>query len=184
MTSDESLYRRYLGGDDDGLTGLMERYGDKLTLYLDGYLRDIHEAEDLMIEVFAYLVARRPAIRDGGLRAYLYQSARHMALRQLARRRARGCFSLDELSLEPEAEMPVDDAVQSAERARLLRACMEQLNADYREALFLVYFEGLSHAEAAAVMKKRERQVSDLVYRGKLALKKRLEQEGITHAHP
>ena len=66
MTSDESLYRRYLGGNDDGLTGLMERYGDKLTLYLDGYLRDIHEAEDLMIEVFAYLVARRPAIRDGG----------------------------------------------------------------------------------------------------------------------
>ena len=28
----------------------MERHGDRLTLYLDGYLRDIHEAEDVMIE--------------------------------------------------------------------------------------------------------------------------------------
>ena len=77
--TDEALYRRYLGGDEDALGALMERYGTKLTLYLDGYLCDLHEAEDLMIEAFAYLIAKRPAIRDGGFRAYLYQSARHMA---------------------------------------------------------------------------------------------------------
>lgn len=53
----------------------------------------------------------------------------------------------------------------------------------YREALFLVYFEGLSHAETAAVMGKREKQVADLIYRGKIALRKRLEQEGITDAY-
>ena len=68
--TDEVLYRRYLGGDEDALGELMERYGTKLTLYLDGYLRDLHEAEDLMIEAFAYLIAKRPAIRDGGFRAY------------------------------------------------------------------------------------------------------------------
>lgn len=93
--TDEVLYRRYLGGDEDALGALMERYGTKLTLYLDGYLRDLHEAEDLMIEAFAYLIAKRPAIRDGGFRAYLYQSARHMALRLLHKKRARNCFSLD-----------------------------------------------------------------------------------------
>lgn len=57
--------------------------------------------------------------------------------------------------------------MQSAERARLLRTCMAELHEDYREALFLVYFEGLSHAETAAVMGKREKQVADLIYRGK-----------------
>ena len=77
MTTDEALYRRYLDGDEDALGELMERYGTKLTLYLDGYLCDLHEAEDLMIEVFAYLIAKKPHIRDGGFRAYLYQSARH-----------------------------------------------------------------------------------------------------------
>ena len=59
----------------------------------------------------------------------------------------------------------------------------EKTGADYREALFLVYFEGLSHAETAAVMGKREKQVADLIYRGKNALRKRLEQEGITDAY-
>ena len=63
--TDNELYRLYLSGDDAGLESLMERYGDALTLYIDGYLGDIHEAEDLMIEVFAYLLAKRPRIRDG-----------------------------------------------------------------------------------------------------------------------
>ena len=183
MTTDEALYRRYLSGDEDALGTLMERYGTKLTLYLDGYLCDLHEAEDLMIEAFAYRIAKRPAIRDGGFRAYLYQSARHMALRLLHKKRAGNCFSLDALTEEPEARELVEETVQSAERARLLRTCMGELHEDYREALFLVYFEGLSHAETAAVMGKREKQVADLIYRGKIALRKRLEQEGITDAH-
>ena len=163
MTTDEALYRRYLDGDEDALGTLMERHGTKLTLYLDGYLCDLHE--------------------DGGFRAYLYQSARHMALRLLHKKRAGNCFSLDALTEEPEARELVEEAVQSAERARLLRTCMAELHEDYREALFLVYFEGLSHAETAAVMGKREKQVADLIYRGKIALRKRLEQEGITDAY-
>ena len=93
MVTDDILYRRYLGGDEDSLSALMERHGDKLTLYLDGCLHDLHESEDLMIEVFAYLIAKQPRIRDGGFRAYLYRSARHMALRLLSRKRAH-CFSL------------------------------------------------------------------------------------------
>ena len=53
MNSDEALYRRYLAGDEQGLSELMERYGNALTLYINGYLHDVHEAEDLMIEAFA-----------------------------------------------------------------------------------------------------------------------------------
>ena len=49
MVTDDILYRRYLGGDEDSLSALMERHGDKLTLYLDGCLHDLHESEDLII---------------------------------------------------------------------------------------------------------------------------------------
>ena len=44
MTCDEVFYRQYLSGDDAGLEALMEKYGDPLTLYIDGYLHDVHEA--------------------------------------------------------------------------------------------------------------------------------------------
>ena len=166
MVTDDILYRRYLSGDEDGLSALMERHGDKLMLYLDGCLHDLHESEDLMIVVFAYLIAKQPRIRDGGFRAYLYRSARHMALRLLSRKRAQLCFSLDALTEEPEARELVEGAVESAERARILRACMAELHADYREALFLVYFEGLSHAETASSTAEKPRCASVWSRRG------------------
>ena len=55
MASDEAFYRQYLNGDDAGLEALMKKYGNPLTFYIDGYLHDVHEAEELMLDVFAYL---------------------------------------------------------------------------------------------------------------------------------
>ena len=49
MISDETAYRRYLDGEQKAADLLVERYGDALTLYINGYIKDIHEAEDLMI---------------------------------------------------------------------------------------------------------------------------------------
>ena len=175
--TDEELYRRYLDGDETSVDELMKRYESALILYITGYLHDVHEAEDLMIESFAYLFTKKLAIRGGGLKAYLYKTARNMALRH--KRRQNICFSLDALEEEPESETLVEEVVQTAERRRILYFCMNQINSAYREALYLVYFEGMRHAEAASLMGKTEKQIADLVYRGKNALKKRLKKEGI-----
>ena len=178
--NDITLYQRFLSGDDSGLQRLMERYGNSLTLYIDGYLHDIHEAEDLMIEAFAYFVAKRPRLRDNGFRAYLYKSARHLALRCLQKKRRKQLFSFDDLEQEPESDVLLETLVQTDERNRILWRCMDELVPAYREALYLVYFEGMRHAEAAAVMRKTEKQIADLVYRGRASLRKTLEREGIT----
>ena len=178
--NDITLYQRFLSGDDSGLQRLMERYGNSLTLYIDGYLHDIHEAEDLMIEAFAYFVAKRPRLRDNGFRAYLHKSARHLALRCLQKKRRKQLFSFDDLEQEPESDVLLETLVQTDERNRILWRCMDELAPAYREALYLVYFEGMRHAEAAAVMRKTEKQIADLVYRGRASLRKTLEREGIT----
>lgn len=178
--NDITLYQSFLSGDDSGLQRLMERYGNSLTLYIDGYLHDIHEAEDLMIEAFAYFVAKRPRLRDDGFRAYLYKSARHLALRCLQKKRRKQLFSFDDLEQEPESDVLLETLVQTDERNRILWRCMDELAPAYREALYLVYFEGMRHAEAAAVMRKTEKQIADLVYRGRASLRKTLEREGIT----
>ena len=180
MISDEELYRQYLSGDETGLEELIRKYDNPLTLYINGYLHDIHEAEDLMIEVFSYLFAKRPPIRDGGFRAYLYKAARHMALRHKSRRRI--IFSLDDLTREPEAQTLVEEVIRTKERNQILHLCMEELNPDYREALYLTYFEGMSYQQAAEVMGKSVKQITNMVYRGKESLRGLLEREGITNA--
>ena len=102
MICDGDFYRQYLNGDDAGLEALMEKYGDPLTVYLDGYLHDIHEAEELMLDVFAYLFTKKPRIREGGFKAYLYKAARQMALRHKSKRKL--MFSLDALTEEPDGQ--------------------------------------------------------------------------------
>ncbi len=178
--TDEECYRRYLNGDESGLEELVRKYGSSLTLYINGYLYDVHEAEDLMIEAFSYLFTKRPHIRDGCLKAYLYKTARHMALRRKSRRRL--FLSLDQLAEEPESEMLIEEVMKTQERNQILKECMKQLKEEYREALYLVYFEGMSHREAAATMGKSVKQIADLVYRGRNSLRKRLEKEGIVYA--
>ena len=153
MTCDESLYRQYLSGDDEGLNALMKKYGDPLTLYIDGYLHDVHEAEELMLDVFAYLFTKKPKIRDGGFKAYLYKAARHMALRHKSKRKP--LFSLDELTGEPDGRLLAVEVIRTEERNRILHFCMGEMNPDYREVLYLTYFEDMSYAQAAEVTGKR-----------------------------
>lgn len=182
LAGDETLYHQYLCGDDTGLDALMKRYGDPLTLYIDGYLHNIHEAEELMIDVFADLFTKKPKIRDGGFKAYLYKAARHMALRHKSKRRL--MFSLDALTDEPDAQLLAEEVIGTAERNRILHGCMGEMNPDYREVLYLTYFEGMSYEQAAEVMGKTVKQITNLVYRGKESLRKLLEREGITNAEP
>ena len=180
--TNEALYATYLGGDKYALNVLMERYGNALTLYIHGYIHDIHEAEDFMIEAFSRMVAAKPRLVKNGFKAYLYKTARNLALRHAEKRRRHCCFSLEALGDEPESGMLVEAVVQTAEQDRILRQCMAQLNPDNREALYLLYFENMSYAQAAQVMGKTTKQLDHLLERGKKALRPLLEQEGITDA--
>lgn len=72
---DEELFAQLVAGDRECLRPLMERHGDALTLYVNGYIHDIDAAEDLMIEAFARMLAKRPRLREGGFKSYLYKTA-------------------------------------------------------------------------------------------------------------
>ena len=48
---------------------------------------------------------------------------------------------------------------------------MKQLQQNYREALYLVYFENMSYAQTAEIMGKSVKQITNMVYRGKHSLR-------------
>ena len=182
MISDEMAYRQYLEGQEQDADLLVERYGDPVVYYLHGYLKDLHEAEDLMIEAFAQIFAKaRPIHRTGSFKAYLYKTARNLALRHKRKHRI-PFLHMDDLDFEPQSELLSDAALIQSERRSHLYAALEQLKAEYREALYLVYFESMSYREAASVMRKTEQQITSLVYRGKQNLKTILEREGFVYA--
>ena len=182
MTDDEKLYQQYLAGDETAADELVARYGDTLTLYIHGFLGDLHEAEDLMIEAFALMFAKpRPVSEPGSFRGYLFRVGRNLAGRHRQKHRLR-LLSLDERTFEPKGEALAETPLYGMERKRQLYQAMEKLRDDYREALYLVYFEDMSYRQAASVMGKSESQITKLVYREKQSLKTILEKEGFDYA--
>lgn len=67
------------------------------------------------------------------------------------------------------------------ERKIAVHSSLQKLNGDYRQVLYLTVFEELTNEEAARVMKKNKRQIENLVYRAKKALKSELEKEGFVY---
>ena len=93
MISDEMAYRQYLDGKEESADILVERYGDALTYYINGYIHDIHESEDLMIEAFAQIFAKeRPIDGKGSFRAYLYKTARNWWMQNFCSRSGSSIF--------------------------------------------------------------------------------------------
>ena len=183
IITDEIIYKRYWTGEsDDTVDQLVEKYGDMLTFYINGYIKDIHEAEDLMIEAFSRVFAKeRPVEGNGSFKAYLYKTARNLALRH--KRKYRIFFlHIDDLNFEPPSEAFTDMEIIRNERDQQIYRALDKLKLEYREALYLVYFENMSYRSAARVMFKSEQQIKNLVHRGKKSLRKNLEREGFIYA--
>ncbi len=180
MTNEE-LYQEFLDGNEQSLAKLIEELGNALIFYIYGYTNSFEDAEDIMIDAFAYIATKRPVIRHNGFKAYLYKTAKHMAIKTVKKNEKNFYIQLETMDYIEDEKMLISEMVSTNERNDILHACMSELNGDYREALYLVYFEGLSHKEAACVMNKREKQVSDLIYRGRKSLKVKLQREGFSN---
>ncbi|MBQ9964567.1 MAG: RNA polymerase sigma factor [Clostridia bacterium] len=180
QTTDRGMaaYERFLNGDDGGITVIIDEYGDRLLRYINSFVQDENTAEDLLSETFLKLIVRKPRLRGESLfKTYLYAIGRNEALRFLRRKRV-------EIPLEEWTPAPTDDlhrTVLQRERAALIRRLLGTLPAAYREVLYLMYFEGLSCREIAKVLQKNSRQVTNLLYRGRLALRAAFEKEGIDY---
>lgn len=177
--TDEKLFEQLVSGDRECLRPLMERYGDALTLYANGYVHDVDAAEDLMIEAFARMLAKKPRLRAGGFRPYLYKTARNLALRHM-RDRSR-FLSLDGLSHDPAGSLGAEDVILTDERSRELYRCLAQIPSAYREALYLVYLEGMSYDEAGIIMHRTRKQMDNLVTRGKSTMRELLGRGNLFH---
>ena len=99
--------------------------------------------------------------------------------------RKAGCekaITVDSVAATTDGRLLAEEVIRTEERNRILHFCMDEMNPDYREVLYLTYFEDMSYAQAAEVTGKTVKQITNMVYRGKESLRRLLEREGITNA--
>ena len=178
MDNDADSYRRFLDGDEAAFDEIMASLFRRLVFFIEGYVHDVHTAEDLAMDAFSDLVVHRHRYNFSvTLKTYLFMIGRSRALDWLRRRRV---ISFTELSaLQEQAdEEALEKAVLADERKREVNAAVAALPEDMRTVIHLIYFEEMTYAQAARVMKKSVKQVDNLLYRAKKALRVRLGEEG------
>ncbi|MFQ9879118.1 MAG: RNA polymerase sigma factor [Ruminococcus sp.] len=181
MIIDEVLYERFWNGEKTAADELVHRHGDMLVLFLNSYVKDIHEAEDLMIEAFAQMFVRRRSVsEDGSFRAYLYKTARRLAGNAI-KKNTEYILDWKNFLSSCRGEALAETSLFENERKKQLYEAMEELKPEYQEALYLVYFEDMSYQGTAEVMGRSESQIKNLVHRGKKSLKELLGKNGFEY---
>ena len=181
MDQGAESYRRFLAGDETGLTEIVAQFADGLILFALPIVGDAAAAEDIAEETFARLCIKKPAYKDtASFKTWLYTIARNLALDR-ARKRARVAFADDEtLAAVPDPADTPEEACIRRETQLTVRRALMKLRPEYAEVLTLTYIEGLSNRQTARVMRKSVHAVENLNSRARAALKKALQAEGVT----
>lgn len=180
MRSDYELYNSFRAGDNAAFDELVVRYGDDLLLFLNGFTRNLHDAEDLVIEAFARIMAKRPVIGEDKFKAYLFRTGRNLAIRFRKASRRLETFSMEELSREISDGTLPDDLIWDNQKNAILHECLKRIDPQQREALWLVYYEGMTYAQAAEVMGVKVKKIDKLLTAGKTVMRSELDKEGVT----
>ncbi len=163
---------RAKAGDSEGLHYLYVRYADDVLRYVNSFVHDSHEAEDITQNVFAKLMKAigRYEQREVPFDAWILRVARNAALDHL---RAKRAIPTEEVRLADTGR-----AQTSLDRGRALRQALEDLPEDQREVLVLRHIVGLSPVEIAGTLDKTESSVHGLHHRGRRTLRASLAELG------
>ncbi|MGA2470408.1 MAG: RNA polymerase sigma factor [Solirubrobacteraceae bacterium] len=128
------------------------------------------DAEDLVQETFALVLARPRRLRDGDELAYLLGALRNTFLtgrRAAARRPTVVASPVEELAIPDRTSTR---SPESAYEATEVYAAIAELSEDFRLALVAVDVVGLSYREAGAALHTGEATITTRVYRARQRL--------------
>ena len=182
MDNGASSYRRFLDGDDTGIVEIIRDYKDGLILYLNGITGNIHTAEELMEDTFVKLVTKKPRFSGkSSFKTWLYAIGRNRAVDHKTREKQISQIPLEESEeLLKDKRLLEENYIWETEKIMVHQA-LEKLKPEYRQILYLKYFEDFSNEQAAKIMRKSKHQIENLVYRARLSLKAELEKEGFVY---
>ncbi len=175
---------RLAGGHGAALNELMDRHGEKLFHYLVRCLQDEEDAADLAQEAFVRVYQNR-AKYDSRQKfsTWLYTMATN-----LVRDRYRWRSRHPEVSLDandeataalkdalPDSAPSPRDQTETRERAAEVRQAVASLPEDLRTAVILSEYEGLPHAQVAAILNCSPKAVEARLYRARAHLRQHLQ---------
>lgn len=168
------LLERIVQADEAAFRELYRGYSQRLYAYVLRQLGDPAQAEEIVADTL-YEVWRQPGRfrGDSQFSTWLIGIARNKLLMALRSRRP----DAQHEDLDAVAEtLPSDDAgafevLAQRQRQEGVRDCMQRLSEEHREAVHLVFYEGMALAEVATIQGCPENTVKTRLFHARLKLK-------------
>ena len=134
MDTGADSYRRFLDGEESAFEDIMRELFHGLVFFINGFVHDVHAAEDIAIDTFSDLVVHRHRYNfKVSLKTYLYMVGRSRALEHLRRRKVIAFTALSEAE-ELAEEAALEELVLADERKRRVNAALARLPEDMRRS--------------------------------------------------
>ena len=150
-----SLVTRMQRRDPNALAELFDRYGRLTFSLIIRIVRDAGTAEDLVQETFLRVWNRVHGFdaQKGSIGPWLLAVARNRAIDYMrsAPGRERNVVEFEETN-HPALYCDMQTDLLSSENVRRVKSAVEKLSPNYRQAIELAYFEGMSQTEMAERM--------------------------------
>ena len=167
--------------DDRYFEILVERYEAKLQRYIMRFINcNVQDAQDIVQEVFINAYRNLNGFdTDLKFSSWLYRIAHNQAVSHVRRVAVRPAIILEDEKLEALAsEIDVENELHRKMDDALLREAVNRLDAKYKEALILRYFEEKNYEEISDILRKPPGSVSSLIARAKRLLLKEIQASG------
>ena len=172
MRNDEDLMLAAGQDDLDAFEQIVLRHQAEAWRVAYRFTGDAAEAEDLAQDAFLKILDAAPRYRPTAtFRTYFYRVLTRLCIDHQRKKRpvlASPFPNMPDTTSSPSAQ------ADRAERDVLIQAALNSLPADYRMAVVLRYFEGLSGAEMAEAMGRSVKAVERLLSRAKSSLEPQL----------
>jgi RNA polymerase sigma-70 factor (ECF subfamily) len=155
---------------------LVERYWDRLYRWLYHLTRDRHAAEDLTQETFLRALAAVKSFRPGSnFRAWVFRIGHNNFVNQ-KRAERRTKHQLPDDAAAPDVSA-VENNTENREWVEAVARAVDDLPAEFRSALVLRAYEGMSFRQVAHVLKTTEETARWRVFKARQKLMKVLPPE-------
>lgn len=162
---------------------LMTAYYDTLLRIAIQHTGNRTEAEDIVQDTFLKLLeSGRQFTEPDHAKAFLIRSAVNRCYDYLKSARRQRSISLTDAA---ENALPPDRGGFLSEQTRAVLEAMQQLRPEFRNVIYLYYYEDYSIREIAEILGKSSNTVSSWLTRARKAMKEVLqdEQDGLSDSH-
>lgn len=181
--SDEQLCLAVFQWDDWAFDYIYEEWKDRLYSYIWTFLNyndedALNVSSDVFVKLYKYL--KQKSVTN--LKSFLYTIARNESINLISSRKSENIKEyesalLDNLVSEPEFKSQINEQY----RSQILKFFLQSLDSNFREVLYLYYFEWKDYMEIAQIISSNKNTVWTIISRWKSKLKELIETAGYSN---